>query len=202
MSRAGFKWALTPFNKRPAFVFYVHAPQHFWAPPDGIFSFVLINQPALAKQMAARANARNAHVLFESIMAISSVLHEVRESRSSKKVQTILLIMNPCTCLSAPVGRRPSLAAYVTRMGPTDGATVTGGHGPQGNLGHFPDSTPFPHPFPLNSHALTSVEGRLGQDGIGAAVRALNPVAAMRSPLAVGGWPSRFLPRPVLSKDI
>jgi len=54
-----FKWALTPFNKRPAFVFNVHAPQHFWAPPDGIFSFVLINQPALAKQMAARANASN-----------------------------------------------------------------------------------------------------------------------------------------------
>src|SRR5216683_7556835 len=59
MSMPAFKWALTPFNKRPAFVFNVHAPQHFWAPPDGIFSFVLINQPALAKQMAARANASN-----------------------------------------------------------------------------------------------------------------------------------------------
>jgi hypothetical protein len=27
--------------------------------------------------------------------------------------------------------------------------------------------TPFPHRFPLNSHALTSVEGLVGQDGIG-----------------------------------
>jgi len=43
--------------------------------------------------MAAGANARNAHVLLESIMAISSLLHEVRENRSSKKIHTILLIM-------------------------------------------------------------------------------------------------------------
>ncbi len=154
-----FKWALTPFKKRPAFVFNVHAPQHFWAPPDGIFSFVLINQPALAKQMAARANARNAHVLFESIMAISSLLHEVRESRSSKKVQTILLIMNPCTCLCAPVGRRPSLAAYVTRMGPADGATVAGRHGPQGNLGQFPDSHSIPASIPIEFPRI-DVSGR------------------------------------------
>src|SRR5260370_33161644 len=140
MSMPASKWLLTPFKKRPAFVFNVHAPQHFWAPPDGIFSFVLINQPARATQMAARANGRNAHVLFESIMAISSLLHEVRESRSSKKVQTILLIMNPCTCLCAPVGRRPSLAAHVTRMGPADAPTAAGRHGPQGNLGQFPAS--------------------------------------------------------------
>src|SRR5260370_27134954 len=118
MSMPAFKWTLTPFNKRPAFVFNVHAPQHLWAPPDGIFSFVLINQPARAKQMAARANARNAHVLFESIMAISSLLHEVRESRSSKKVQpsysTIRRSVSGIGAADELALPHPELAAEVT----------------------------------------------------------------------------------------
>jgi ATP dependent DNA ligase-like protein len=37
-------------------------------------------------------------------------------------------------------GRRPRLGGYVTRMGPTDGATAAGGHCPQGNPVQFPDS--------------------------------------------------------------
>ncbi len=36
--------------------------------------------------------------------------------------------------------RRPGLGGYVTGMGPTDGATAAGGHGPQGNPVQFPDS--------------------------------------------------------------
>ena len=76
---------------------------------------------------------------------------------------------------------RPSLAAYVTGMGPTDGATAAGGHGPQGNPVQFPDSHSMPTSrFPVNSHALTSVEGLLGQDEIDAAIQTTSTSKARR----------------------
>ena len=75
---------------------------------------------------------------------------------------------------------RVSLGGYVTRMGPTDGATAAGGHGPQGNPVQFPDSHSMPHRFPLNSHALTSVEGLLGQDEIDAAIQRTSTSKARR----------------------
>ena len=40
--------------------------------------------------------------------------------------------------------------------------------------------TPFPHRFPLNSHALTSVEGLLGQDEIDAAIQTTSTSKARR----------------------
>ena len=40
--------------------------------------------------------------------------------------------------------------------------------------------TPFPHRFPLNSHALTSVEGLLGQDEIDAAIQTTSTLKARR----------------------
>ena len=43
---------------------------------------------------------------------------------------------------------RPSLGGYVTRMGPTDGATAAGGHGPQENPVQFPDSHSIPTSIP------------------------------------------------------
>jgi len=44
---------------------------------------------------------------------------------------------------------RPSLGGYVTRMGPTDGATAAGGRGPQGNPVQFPDSHSIPTSLPI-----------------------------------------------------
>ena len=40
--------------------------------------------------------------------------------------------------------------------------------------------TPFPHRFPLNSHALTSVEGLVGQDEIDAAIQTTSTSKARR----------------------
>src|SRR5258708_8921140 len=40
--------------------------------------------------------------------------------------------------------------------------------------------TPFPHRFLLNSHALTSVEGLLGQDKIDAAIQTMSTSKARR----------------------
>jgi hypothetical protein len=40
--------------------------------------------------------------------------------------------------------------------------------------------TPFPHRFPLNSHALTSVEGLLGQDELDAAIQTTSTSKARR----------------------
>ncbi len=40
--------------------------------------------------------------------------------------------------------------------------------------------TPFPHRFPLNSHALTSVDGLLGQDEIDAAIQTTSTSKARR----------------------
>jgi hypothetical protein len=40
--------------------------------------------------------------------------------------------------------------------------------------------TPFPHRFPLNSHALTSVEGLLGQDELDAAIQTTSASKARR----------------------
>jgi hypothetical protein len=45
--------------------------------------------------------------------------------------------------------------------------------------------TPFPHRFPLNSHALTSVEGLVGQDGIDAAIQTTSTSKVRR--VAFGG---------------
>ena len=56
-------------------------------------------------------------------------------------------------------GRRPRLGGYVTRMGPTDGATAAGGHGPQGNPVQFPDSHSFPTSIPIEFPRI-DVSGR------------------------------------------
>jgi hypothetical protein len=57
-------------------------------------------------------------------------------------------------------GQRPSLAPYVTGMGPKDGeAIASGGHGSRETRSNSQIPTLFPHRFPVNSHALTSVEG-------------------------------------------
>jgi len=45
--------------------------------------------------------------------------------------------------------------------------------------------TPFPHRFPLNSHALTSVEGLLGQDELDAAIQTTSTSKARRPSASV-----------------
>jgi hypothetical protein len=64
--------------------------------------------------------------------------------------------------------------------GPRTGRPAAGGHGPQGNPVQFPDPTPFPHRFPVNSHALPSVEGLVGQDEIDAAIHTMSTSNARR----------------------
>ncbi len=56
-------------------------------------------------------------------------------------------------------GRRPRLGGYVTRMGPTDGATAAGGHCPQGNPVQFPDSHSIPTSIPIEFPRI-DVSGR------------------------------------------
>src|SRR5262250_3125643 len=66
---------------------------------------------------------------------------------------------------------RPSLAPYVTGMGPTDGATAAGGHGPQGNPVQFPDSHSIPTSIP-SEFPLIDVSGRaVGREEIDAAIQ-------------------------------
>jgi hypothetical protein len=60
-------------------------------------------------------------------------------------------------------GRRPRLGGYVTRMGPTDGATVSGGQGPQGNPVQFPDSHSIPTSIPIEFPRI-DVSGRTSWD--------------------------------------
>src|ERR1700730_15300601 len=76
---------------------------------------------------------------------------------------------------AAPAAFRGRVWAVMSR-----GWTAAGGHGPQETRSKSQIHTPFPHRFPLNSHALTSVEGLLGQDGIDAAIQTTSTSKAGR----------------------
>ena len=49
--------------------------------------------------------------------------------------------------------------------------------------------TPFPHRFPVNSHALTSVEGLLGQDENDAAIQTTSTSKAIGESISVVAGP-------------
>jgi hypothetical protein len=81
---------------------------------------------------------------------------------------------------SAAQRQAPSARSASRGWGPRTGRPAAGGHGPQGNPVQFPDPTPFPHRFPVNSHALPSVEGLVGQDEIDAAIHTMSTSNARR----------------------
>jgi hypothetical protein len=89
-------------------------------------------------------------------------------------------------------GRRPSLGGYVTRMGTTDGATLPEAMVLKETRSNPQIPTPFPHRFPLNSHALTSVEGLLGQDEIDAAIQTTSTSKARRVDFGGCGPPQPY----------
>src|SRR6266446_6537897 len=75
---------------------------------------------------------------------------------------------------------RPSLAAYVTGMGPTDGATAAGGHGPQGNPVQFPDSHSMPTSIPSEFSRIAFSGRAPGQDEIDLAIQTMSTSKARR----------------------
>ena len=66
---------------------------------------------------------------------------------------------------------RPSLAPYVAGTGPKKVRSFPEATDFRGTRSKSQIPTLFPHRFPVNSRALTSVEGALGQDDIEAAIQ-------------------------------
>jgi hypothetical protein len=93
-----------------------------------------------------------------------------RSSVGAGRVYRAQAALNFCGIGSSGVPR-PSLAPYVTGMGPTDGATAAGGHGPQGNPVQFPDSDSIPTSSPSEFPRIYISGRALRQNEIDAAIQ-------------------------------
>jgi len=96
-----------------------------------------------------------------------------------------------CSVASGSSAFRVRVWAVMSRGWAHGRATAAGGLVLKETRSNSQNPTPFPHRFPLNSHALTSVEGLLGQDEIDAAIQTTSTSKARRVDFGDCGPPQR-----------